>query len=170
MAFDVSGGQGPGRRGRGRGLSWHGFSWFGWLVFSLTLAVAACTPIFANHGYIPTDDDLAVLQVGVDTRETVAVTIGQPAASGLLGDEAWYYVQSRWKTIGAAAAVEIDRQVVAITFDPIGTIANIERFGLEKGRIVPLSRRVTTTNIRGRGVLAQIFGNIGRLNTDNLFQ
>lgn len=162
MAIDVSGGQGrPGKRG---------LSWFGGLVFSLTLAIAACTPIFSNHGYIPTDDDLAVLQVGVDTRETVAATIGQPAASGLLGDEAWYYVQSRWKTLGAAAAVEIDRQVVAITFDPNGSVANIERFGLDQGRIVPISRRVTTTNIRGRGVLAQIFGNIGKLKTDNLFQ
>jgi hypothetical protein len=59
---------------------------------------------------------------------------------------------------------------VAITFDPVGKVANIVRFGLEKGRIVPLSRRVTTTNIRGRGVLAQIFGNICKLNTDNLFQ
>ena len=160
MAIGVSLGQGP-QPGRSR---------LGWLVLSLTLAIAACTPIFSNHGYIPTDDDLAVLQVGVDTRETVSATVGQPAASDLLGDEAWYYVQSRWKTVGAAAAVEIDRQVVAITFDPNGTVANIERFGLEQGRIVPLSRRVTTTNIRGRGVLAQIFGNIGKLNTDNLFK
>ena len=158
--------QGQGQR-TGRSLS----GWLalpGWLALSLLLM--ACTPIFSNHGYIPTDDDLAVLQVGVDTRETVAATVGRPAASDLLGDEAWYYVQSRWKTLGAAAPVEIDREVVAITFDPVGKVANIERFGLEIGRIVPLSRRVTTTNIRGRGVLAQIFGNIGKLNTDNLFQ
>ena len=140
-----------------------------WIGLCLTLAMA-CTPVLSNHGYIPTDDDLAVLEVGLDTRLTVAATIGQPAASGLLGDEAWYYVQSRWKTTGAAAPVEIDRQVLAISFDPEGRVANIERFGLEKGQIVPLSRRVTTTNIRGKGVLAQIFGNIGKLNTDNLFQ
>ena len=141
-----------------------------WLVLSLSIAIAACTPIFSNHGYIPTDEDLAVLQVGLDTREFVAATIGQPVASDLLGDDAWYYVQSRWKTIGAAAPVEIDRQVVAISFDVNGSVANIERFGLDKGQIVPLSRRVTTTNIRGKGVLAQIFGNIGKLNTDNLFK
>ena len=143
---------------------------FGGLILALAVFLTACTPIFSNHGYIPTDEDLAVLQVGIDTRELVGVTIGQPVASGLLGDEAWYYVQSRWKTLGAAEPVEIDRQVVAITFDPDGTVANIERFGLEKGQIVPLSRRVTTTNIRGKGVLAQIFGNIGKLNTDNLFK
>lgn len=137
---------------------------------ALSLMLAGCMPIRTNHGYIPTDEDLALLVVGVDTRESVAATIGRPAASGLLGDEAWYYIQSRWKTIGAAAPVEIDREVVAITFGATGQVENIERFGLEQGRIVPLSRRVTTTNIRGKGILSQIFGNIGRLNTDNLFK
>jgi outer membrane protein assembly factor BamE (lipoprotein component of BamABCDE complex) len=160
MTIGVTGGRGPGR----------GLTLYGWLVLSFTLVIAACTPIFSNHGYLPTDEDLAVLQVGVDTRESVATTIGQPAASGLLGDEAWFYVQSRWRTVGAAQPVEIDRQVLAISFDPDGTVANIERFGLEKGQIVPLSRRVTTTNIRGKGVLAQVFGNIGKLNTENLFK
>lgn len=140
------------------------------LMLLVSMALTACQPIYTNHGYIPTDEDLALLQVGVDTRETVAATIGQPAASGLLGDEAWYYVQSRFKTIGISPKTEIDRQVVAITFDPDGTVANIERFGLDQGRIVPISRRVTTTNIRGKSVLAQIFGNIGKLNTDNLFK
>ena len=131
---------------------------------------SACAPIYRNHGYIPTDDDLGLIIVGIDSRDSVAATIGRPAASGLLGDEAWYYIQSRYRTMGAAAPVEIDREVVAITFGENGLVANIERFGLEQGRIVPLSRRVTTTNIRGRGVLAQIFGNIGKLNTDNLFK
>jgi outer membrane protein assembly factor BamE (lipoprotein component of BamABCDE complex) len=134
------------------------------------LAALACKPIVTSHGYIPTDEELALIEVGRDTRQTVQQTIGRPSTSGLLGDEAWYYVQSRWKSFAAAANVEIDRQVVAITFDETGHVANIERFGLEKGQIVPISRRVTTTNIRGRSVLAQIFGNIGRLNTGDMFK
>ena len=147
-----------------------GLTWLAWMACGLSLVLMACVPIYRNHGYIPTDDDLGVIIVGVDSRDSVAATIGRPAASGLLGDEAWYYIQSRYRTMGAAAPVEIDREVVAITFAENGLVANIERFGLEQGRIVPLSRRVTTTNIRGRGVLAQIFGNIGKLNTDNLFK
>ena len=140
------------------------------LFGALGLVIAACQPIYRNHGYIPTDQDLQVLQVGVDSRESVEATVGRPAAEGVLNDEAWYYVQSRWRTIGAAAPVEITREVVAISFDSRGLVANIERFGLDQGRIVPLSRRITTTNIRGRGILAQMFGNIGRLNTVGMFQ
>ncbi len=147
-----------------------GPSWLAWLVFGLIAVIAACTPMQTNHGYIPTDEDLALLVVGQDSRDSVSATIGRPAASGLLGDEAWYYIQSRWQTRGAAAPVEVAREVVAITFGTSGLVENIERFGLDQGRIVPLSRRVTTTNIRGKSVLAQIFGNVGRLNTDSLFQ
>ena len=62
----------------------------------------------------------------------------------------------------------LDRQVLAITFDEAGIVTNIERFGLEKGEIVAISRRVTTEPIKGRNVLAQIFGNIGRLDPSQL--
>ena len=138
------------------------------LIVVICMGLAACRPIMSNHGYIPTEQDLALIQVGTDTRESVSATIGRPSASGLLNDEAWYYVQSQYKTIGAAEPTEVTREVVAITFDTNGTVANVERFGLDRGRLVPLSRRVTTTNIRGKGALSQIFGNIGKLNPDGL--
>lgn len=147
-----------------------GLSWLACLFVVVSLALTACAPLYANHGYIPTDQDLALLKVGLDTRDSVEATVGRPAAEGLLNDEAWYYVQSRWKTVGAAEPVEITREVVAISFTPQGVVANIERFGLDQGRIVPLSRRVTTTSISGKGIIAQIFGNIGKLNTDGLFK
>ena len=139
------------------------------LLLGLVLAlIAACTPIFQNHGYVPPDEDLAVLEVGVDTRETVAATIGRPSAAGLLNDIGWYYVQSRWKLVGGRAPQEIVRQVVAITFTEEGVVANIERFGLEQGRVVQLSRRVTETNVKSAGFLRQLFGNIGKLSTADL--
>lgn len=148
----------------------HGLSRRACLLLGLGGLIAACRPIYALHGYVPSDDDLALIEVGRDTRDTVAVTIGRPTAAGLLGDEAWYYVQSRWKTIGPSAAQEIDRQVVAISFDEAGRVANVERFGLERGEIVAISRRVTTSNIRGKSILSQLFGNIGRLNAGELFK
>lgn len=133
-------------------------------------ALAACTPVYRNHGYVPTDDELALIEVGKDTRDSVALVIGRPSASGLLNDVGWYYVQSHWKHNGAFAPREEERQVVAITFTEAGVVENIERFGLEQGRIVPLSRRVTRPNIKGVGLLRQLFGNIGGLSTDKLLQ
>lgn len=137
---------------------------FGRILAGLVLVLAtACSPVVRNHGYVPSDEELALVEVGVDTRDTVGTKVGRPSVQGLLNNVGWFYVQSRWETRGARAPQEVDRQVVAITFDEGGTVANIERFGLERGKIVPLSRRVTTPNVKGMSVIRQIFGNLGRL-------
>ncbi|AXQ93823.1 outer membrane protein assembly factor BamE [Cereibacter azotoformans] len=140
------------------------------LALSLGLAVGACQPIYRNHGYVPTEIDLRQIEVGRDTRDTVAEIVGRPSASTLLNDSGWYYVQSRYRHYGAREPQEVDREVVAITFSEAGTVRNIERFGLEKGQIVPLSRRVTESTIQGTGFLRQLFGNIGALRTEDLIE
>ena len=145
-------------------------AWARSCLLVLVLLAAACSPTYRNHGYVPSDDDLARIEVGVDTRETVAVEIGRPSAAGLLNDVGWYYVQSRWKQAGAFSPKEQNRQVVAITFTEAGVVENVERFGLEKGRVVALSRRVTESNIKGVSFLSQLFGNIGKLRADQLIK
>ena len=127
----------------------------------MLLMIAACSPVYRNHGYVPNDDDLSQIEVGKDTRETLAPLIGRPSAAALLNDDGWYYVQSRWKHSGARPPQEIDRQVVAITFDGKGVVENVERFGLEGGKVVALSRRVTTSNIKGVSFLQQLLGSLG---------
>jgi hypothetical protein len=42
-------------------------------------------------------------------------------------------------------------------------VANIERFGLAEGEVVPLSRRVTDNQIRGQGLLSQLLRNVGQV-------
>ncbi|MCU0816740.1 MAG: outer membrane protein assembly factor BamE [Cypionkella sp.] len=138
------------------------------LAFVVVAGLAACSSVYRNHGYVPPEEDLAQLQVGTDTRETAAQKVGRPSASGLLNDTGWFYVQSRWEQRGIRPAQEIDRQVVALTFSESGTLQNVERFGLERGQIVPLSRRVTETNVEGMGVLRRLFSNFGRLGAAQL--
>ncbi len=132
------------------------------LFGAVFVALAACSSIYRNHGFVPTEEDLATLEVGKDTRETTGPKVGRPSASGLLNDTGWFYVQSRWEHRGALPPREIDRQVVALTFSEQGTLTNVERFGLERGQIVPLSRRVTESNVKGMGILRQLFSNFGR--------
>ena len=132
------------------------------------LAVVACAPVYRNHGYVPSEDELALVEVGTDTRDTVALSVGRPSAAGLLNDLGWYYVQSRYKQRGLLPPLEEDRQVVAISFTEAGVVENIERFGLEQGRIVPLSRRVTESNVKGSSLIRQLFANIGGISAGGL--
>jgi len=136
------------------------------LMVAGVVFLASCAAVYQNHGYVPTDEELALIEVGRDNRETVEATLGRPSGQGLLNDVGWFYVQSRWKNFGAMQPKEVDRQVVSITFTEDGVVENVERFGLEKGQVVAISRRVTDSNIKGMGFLKQLLGNIGRLRAD----
>ncbi|AXI42699.1 outer membrane protein assembly factor BamE [Sulfitobacter sp. SK011] len=131
-------------------------------TFAAVLALAACSPQFENHGYIPPQEDLDQIQVGTDTRESVTEKVGVPTSAGVLSNSGFYYVKMRQRVIGPLAPKEIDRQVVAISFSDNGVVTNVERFGLERGRVVPLSRRVTSSSVRDQSLLRQLLGNIGR--------
>lgn len=124
-------------------------------------ALAACSPIMQYHGYAPSDEELAQIVVGDDTRETVAQKIGQPGMGGVVEGSGWYYVQSDWRQRAWRAPEEIDRQVVAISFDARDRVTNIERFGLADGEVVTLSRRVTDSGPRP-SVMSQVFRVLGQ--------
>ncbi len=137
-------------------------------VLILAAALSACSPVYRNHGYVPAEDELAQVEVGVDTRETVGTKIGRPSTSGLLNDEGWFYVQSRYVHRGPREPKEIERQVLAVTFSEAGVVENIARYGLEDGKVVQISRRVTETNIKGLSLIQQLLGNFGRLDAGGL--
>lgn len=139
------------------------------LLGGVLLVTVACSPVYRNHGYVPTEVDLREVQIG-DTRDDVAAAIGRPATAALLNDSGWYYIQSRFRHFGLRQPQEVEREVLAVSFTPDGRVQNIERFGLDQGVIVPLSRRVTTTSIQGSTFLRQLFGSVGRLRADQILE
>ncbi len=134
----------------------------------VAVVLTACSATFQNHGYIPPQKQLDAILIGVDTRDTLKASIGAPGTTGLLTDGAWYYVQSRFRNYTYNKPEEIDRQVVAVSFDRQGRVANIERFGLEDGRIVVLSRRVTESSVQGLGLVRQLFSNFGQVDVSQM--
>ncbi|NVO55525.1 outer membrane protein assembly factor BamE [Rhodobacteraceae bacterium B1Z28] len=139
------------------------------LVFVACLAaLGACTPIYKNHGYVPPSEDLAEIQVGKDTRDSVVEAIGAPSASGVVQDSGYYYVRSRIRHYGPKKPQVVSRELVAISFDQRGVVRNIERFGLEDGIVIPLERRVTDSSVQDKGFLRQLLGNIGNFNPANI--
>lgn len=138
------------------------------LMLVLAGSVAACAAVYRNHGYVPSEEELAQVEIGKDTRETVGQKIGRPSTSGLLNDVGWFYVQSRYKLVGPREPKEIDRQVLAVTFSEAGVVENIARYGLEDGKVVEISRRVTEPNVKGLSFIQQILGSFGRVDAGNL--
>lgn len=134
------------------------------VAVTVLLVVAGCSEIIRNHGYVPIEEDLQSLTVGVDTRGTVEDLIGKPSSSGVLRGGDWFYVGSTVRHFAYKKPKEIDREVVALRFSDDDVLQNVERFGLENGRVVTLSRRVTETTVRDATFIRQIIRNFGRIN------
>lgn len=138
------------------------------VIGALAGLLAGCTAQYRNHGYLPPEEDLQQIVPGVDTRATVEEVVGVPGTTGILDASGYYYVGTTMRHFGARAPEVVDREVVAISFAQDGVVTNIERYGLEDGRVVPISRRVTEATGR-TSFLRRIFGNIGGLATDAFF-
>ena len=131
------------------------------LAFVAVLGLSACSPVYRNHGYVPPDENLSQIQIGQTSMAELEGLIGRPSTQGLLTGSGWYYVGSRWRHYGAYEPEEISREVVAVSFDSAGRVSNVERFGLDRGRVVVLSRRVTEGSVTEVSFIRQILGNLG---------
>ncbi|MEO8531507.1 MAG: outer membrane protein assembly factor BamE [Deltaproteobacteria bacterium] len=138
------------------------------LMVMLCLAIAGCTPLYAIHGYTPTDEDLQQVVTGKTTAEEVVTLLGPPTVDELVAGGAWYYVKSKYETYAYKEEKEIDREVLAITFTSDKRVSNVERFGLDKGRIVQISTRITGTGFDKVSTLRRIFGALGNFSASNV--
>ncbi len=134
----------------------------------LCLIMTGCSPVTRYHGHAPTEGQMQQLTVGFDNRDSVAEVVGPPTSEGGLVDDEWYYIATTVVHRGALTPKIESREIVAISFDSNGILANIERFGLQDGRIVVLNRRITDTAVRGPTFLQQLFGTFGNIDTQSI--
>ena len=132
------------------------------------VAVSACTPMTRFHGFAPDARELAQVQVGQSTRAEVIALIGPPTSDAGLRGDTIYYVSSQFDRIGPFAPREVDRTVLAVSFDANDRVTNLVRYTLEDGQVVALDRRVTDDGIADVGVLSQLLGSFGRIDAGAL--
>ena len=139
-------------------------------ITALCLILTACMPIYRKHGYVPSEEELAAITLGVDTRDRVTEAIGSPGTSGVPNDSGYYYVTSRMRHYGPREPQVVSRELVAISFDQRGVVRDIERYGLEDGRVIALNRRSTSSSVEDKTFLRQLLGNLGRFDPGSALQ
>lgn len=123
--------------------------------------LSACAPVRDRHGYVPEDLEAPNVAVGVDTKDTVRSRLGEPSTIGAFDAEAWYYISSVQERFAFFTPTVVERDVIAVRFAEDGTVAAVDRFGVEKGRIINYSDDKTPTRGRELSVLEQLFGSVG---------
>jgi outer membrane protein assembly factor BamE (lipoprotein component of BamABCDE complex) len=106
------------------------------------------------------DVELADPQVGVDTRATVQQRFGSPSTTAVYDTTAWYYVSAVQQRIAFYSPDTTDRRIMVVRFDG-DVVSAVEKFGIERGRMVNYSNDETPTRGRELGILEQLLGNVG---------
>ena len=125
-------------------------------------ALTACTPIHRSHGWVPPEEDLEQILVGVDSRETVAEFLGSPSTAGMQDESGVFFVRTKMNYAGIRDPQVVSREVVGIGFDNDGFVANVARLSQEDGKDVVLNSRVTDASVRNNPFFRQLFRNLGR--------
>jgi outer membrane protein assembly factor BamE (lipoprotein component of BamABCDE complex) len=129
--------------------------------------VSGCTSIVDHRGYIVDESLVQAVHPGIDNRQSVQGTLGQPTFTSQFGEPVWYYVSSTTAQRPFGSPRIVQHTVLAVRFDQAGNVVSADRTGVEQVvRIRPDSDKTPTLG-RERGILQDLFGNIGQVGAAN---
>lgn len=126
--------------------------------------VAGCQSNIEVRGFVPDDDSLQQIQVGLQQRDDVRELLGTPSTTTPFGDETWLYISRRTVSSTFFQPKVLDQQVVAIVFDARGIVADVRKLDFADGKLVNHLARVTPSPGKELNFLEQLVGNVGRFN------
>jgi outer membrane protein assembly factor BamE (lipoprotein component of BamABCDE complex) len=130
-------------------------------LVAATLA-GACAPIVRNRGHVLDEEALKSIEIGTATQDDVFAVLGSPSSVNTFGEPTWYYVSARTERTAFFQDELVEQSVVAVVFDETGTVASVDRYGMEDRWNLALVEAETPTHGKQLGVLQQLLGNIGR--------
>lgn len=129
-----------------------------------TAVMAGCAPTVNTRGNLIEDGRLQSVRPGVSTQADVRAALGPPTVVPQFADTTWYYIGQVTEKRAFFEPEIVERRVVRVEFDELGTVATIDEVSLEDGQEVELVDRETPTRGRQMGFLEQMLGNLGRFN------
>lgn len=130
-------------------------------ALALTVGATACAPFQEQHGWIADSQSKIEIKPGVDTKSTVLARMGTPSTSGFMENTSWYYITTLQENFAFYKPKTENREVTVVRFGADDTVASVDKYGLEKGRVVAYSKDKTPTRGRELGILEQLLGNVG---------
>jgi len=128
---------------------------------ALAAGLSGCAEVRSHQGYVIDRALVASVQPGVDTRDSVQATLGDPSFASQFDDGTWYYVSRSAKQFSFGAPKPVSQLTLAVHFDKAGNVTGVDRSGLEQvASIHPVGDKTPTLG-RKRSLFQELFGNIG---------
>lgn len=137
-----------------------------WVLCALVatcLAAAGCSTEIIKHGHQFRSTDLQRLQPGM-TKDEVRQTLGTPTTTSTVDSgSAYYYISSTKSQTAFLTPKEIDRKVLAVYFDQLGSVQRIANYGMKDGKVFDfISGTTPSANSNDETIIQQLFRNLGK--------
>lgn len=128
----------------------------------LTLFTISCSSdlFLVHNGNMPSPDKVSQVQKG-QTADEVRALLGSPSSVNALDENTWIYMSSTLKKVAFFKPQEIDREVLAITFDVDGKVSQIAGYDKESGQMIAIDNTETPTMDDDVGFFRKYFGGVG---------
>jgi Small protein A (tmRNA-binding) len=135
---------------------------------AMVAALAGCSSIKDHRGYLVDQALIDSVQPGIDNRASVERTLGRPTFASQFGEKSWYYVSINTRQAAFTRPRPYEETVLKVDFTPDGTVANVQRTGIEKSVRLDPNGKKTPTLGRDRSFFEDLFGNIGSVGAAGL--
>jgi outer membrane protein assembly factor BamE (lipoprotein component of BamABCDE complex) len=127
----------------------------------LVLSICACSPTVTKHGHQFQESDVQSIQPGM-SQDQVRANFGTPTTTATVGGgRAFYYISSTEKQTAFFSPTETDRKVLAVYFNPVGSVERVAQYGLKDGKVFDYVKRETPSHAKDESLLKQLFRNLG---------
>jgi len=123
--------------------------------------LAGCAGVREHKGAILDPQLIGAIQPGVDNKDSVAATLGQPTFAGEFTSNDWYYLSRDTSAFAFRNPRVTNQTVIHVRFDQAGNVAAVERTGKNLVANIDPTKRQTPTLGRKHDLLGEIFGGIG---------
>jgi outer membrane protein assembly factor BamE (lipoprotein component of BamABCDE complex) len=137
-------------------------------IIGLGLALSACAGLRDHRGFVIEQTLAEGIQVGIDNKDSVIKTLGNPTFTGQFDQNDWYYVSRDTAQFAFRDPKVTDQTVLRIQFDQAGNVVAVNKTGKELIASVDPSNDKTPTLGRKRGFFDELFGNIGTISQPGL--
>ena len=131
---------------------------------AVALTATGCAPRIDQRGNKPDEEQVVLINPGVDDKNRVSELIGTPSTISTFDDRTWYYISKRTETTAFLDPEIKDQEVLAVAFDESGIVESMRIYGQEDGRTIAYVDRTTPTEGNELTIIQQLLGNLGRFN------
>lgn len=128
---------------------------------SVLLLSACSTDIFnQTEGNIPSKSDILEIKQGM-SQDDVRNLLGSPSAISSLDHRTWIYMNSTMKRMAFYEPKELERNIVAIEFNPEGKVVKLIELTKENGKDIVVSKDETPVMGTEQTFMEKYFGGVG---------